>query len=143
MAVRFVCGKKSLRRESRSCAHHIVCAGEGRDAARGEGDRIRRERVKRAEHTRAELRQTSSGQPPIFFSLPIVLDSAGKKFPSRYENVPPSRPFLACRPRLASVCTRAFATRGGNAHFAQGKTFVRRFFSRRHMLHDSCNARSE
>lgn len=40
--------------------------------------------AKSGEHTCVEVRQTSNGQPLIFSP---AFDSAGKKFPSRYENV--------------------------------------------------------
>lgn len=51
--VRFVCGKKSLRRESRSCAHHIVCArASGMQGIEGGGLRYRGGSKKRRAHTR-------------------------------------------------------------------------------------------
>lgn len=51
--VRFVCGKKSLRRESRSCAHHIVCArASGMQGIEGGGPRYRGGSKKRRAHTR-------------------------------------------------------------------------------------------
>lgn len=57
VVVRFVCGKKSLRRESRSCAHHIVCArasgmrggeGGGGGGINGGGSKKRRTYTRRS-----------------------------------------------------------------------------------------------
>jgi len=79
------------------------CEGRRRDG-------IRRGRAKSTEHTRAELRQTSSGQPPIFFSSPLpLLLIALEKAPLALWKCCLFHPPLTFigRGRVISVCIRA------------------------------------
>lgn len=78
---RWKCGLFAEKSHSvgRAAAARITLFARGRTTREGEemeGWNTEEQRVKSAEHTRAELWQTSSGRPPIFPHT--VLDSVGK-----------------------------------------------------------------
>lgn len=90
MEVRFVCGKKSLRRESRSCAHHIVCA-RAKAGCKGVVQRERKEARRRGEQKVASTHAPKFGKhlADRRRSFPPLLIAPEKLSVARYENVGP------------------------------------------------------